>query len=203
MRKFLVITTLAALTFGMASTDANAIGIVKKSFNNLPTATAMRTGGSVKAPYAHTKLCRTNPGACSAGGSQRITLTDATWKKLVAVNNRVNRSIKSRSDRSTHGRSDVWSVGGRYGDCEDFALAKRQQLRSSGIPSGAMSIAVVRTGGGIGHAVLIVRTDRGDFALDNRRSSIRAWNKTGYRYYKITAPGNGRSWIKVSGGRRI
>lgn len=203
MRKFILLAAMVALSSGLAVEDAGAIGALKKSFGNLPTATAIRASGTVKAPYAHKTLCSKNPGACSASGANRIDLTESVWHKLESVNSRVNRSIRSRSDREIHGRSDVWSIGGRFGDCEDYVLAKRQQLRSAGIPSGAMSIAVVRTAGGIGHAVLIVRTDRGDFALDNRRSAIRAWNRTGYRYYKITAPDNGRTWIKVNGGRRI
>lgn len=203
MRKYILAAAAIIICLTFSVTDANAIIGLKKSLDKLPSATAMATGGSTKAPYAHAALCRKNGEACRGGGSSRVKLTTARWNTLKSVNNNINRSIRSRSDRSTHGRSDVWTVGGKFGDCEDFALAKRQLLMDKGIPGSAISVAVVRTRGGIGHAVLVVRTDHGDFVLDNRRHSILGWNRTGYRYYKITAPRNPRSWISVRGSRKI
>ena len=35
-----------------------------------------------------------------------------------------------------------------------------------------------------GHAVLMIRTDRGDFILDNKRNAILPWSQTGYTYVK-------------------
>jgi len=37
---------------------------------------------------------------------------------------------------------------------------------------------------GAGHAVLMVRADRGDYILDNKRSAVLPWQETGYRYVK-------------------
>jgi predicted transglutaminase-like cysteine proteinase len=37
---------------------------------------------------------------------------------------------------------------------------------------------------GQGHAVMAVRTDRGDFILDNKRDAVLAWHQTGYVYIK-------------------
>ena len=41
---------------------------------------------------------------------------------------------------------------------------------------------VVIDGRGDGHAVLMIRTDRGDFVLDNKRNAILPWSQTGYVY---------------------
>jgi predicted transglutaminase-like cysteine proteinase len=37
---------------------------------------------------------------------------------------------------------------------------------------------------GYGHAVLMVRSDRGDFILDSSTDAVLAWNETGYRFIK-------------------
>ena len=43
-------------------------------------------------------------------------------------------------------------------------------------------MTIVRDLDGEGHAVLTVKTDRGDFVLDNLTDEIRPWNATGYIY---------------------
>ena len=45
-------------------------------------------------------------------------------------------------------------------------------------------MAVVADKEGNGHAVLMVRSDRGDFILDNSTDAVLAWNETGYRFVK-------------------
>jgi predicted transglutaminase-like cysteine proteinase len=49
---------------------------------------------------------------------------------------------------------------------------------------------------GEGHAVLMVRTDAGDLVLDNKRSSILAWNDTGYLFVKREGQ-DGRAWVSL------
>ena len=48
-------------------------------------------------------------------------------------------------------------------------------------------ITVVRKPNGEGHAVLTVRTDKGDFILDNLTDTVKPWEATGYRYLKRQA----------------
>jgi len=76
---------------------------------------------------------------------------------------------------------NTWSSGGAAGDCEDFALTKMQALRAAGVPAGAMSMAVVRTPRGEGHAVLVVRVRGARLVLDNARGDIQRLEDTGYR----------------------
>ena len=51
-------------------------------------------------------------------------------------------------------------------------------------------MTIVRDLNGEGHAVLTVKTDRGDFVLDNLSPDVRPWSATGYQV--LQAPGAGR-----------
>ena len=53
-----------------------------------------------------------------------------------------------------------------------------------GLPRRAMRMTVVIDELGEGHAVLMVRTDQGDYILDNKTSSILPWDETGYVFIK-------------------
>ncbi len=55
-----------------------------------------------------------------------------------------------------------------YGDCEDYVLLKRRMLMQAGWPREALLITVVRDRNNDGHAVLTVKTNRGEFILDNQ-----------------------------------
>ena len=57
-------------------------------------------------------------------------------------------------------------------------------LMQAGWPREALLITVVRDKKGDGHAVLTVKTDRGEFVLDNQEPQVLPWNKTGYRFVK-------------------
>jgi predicted transglutaminase-like cysteine proteinase len=39
-----------------------------------------------------------------------------------------------------------------------------------------------------GHAVLTIRTDRGDFVLDNKTDAVLPWFQTGYVFVKRESP---------------
>jgi predicted transglutaminase-like cysteine proteinase len=47
--------------------------------------------------------------------------------------------------------------------------------------------------------VLMVKTDRGDFVLDNQNPKVMSWNKTGYRYIKRQAQDNPNRWVSLGG----
>ena len=50
---------------------------------------------------------------------------------------------------------------------------------------------------GDGHAVLTVRTDRGDFILDNLVSKVLDWRDTRYRYLKRQSTANAGKWVDI------
>ena len=58
-------------------------------------------------------------------------------------------------------------------------------------------ITVVRKRGGQGHAVLTVRTDKGDFILDNLTDAIRQWDQTGYAFLKRQSSDHPGSWVTI------
>ena len=75
-------------------------------------------------------------------------------------------------------------------------MSKRKALIAAGFPASALRLAVVKTRQGEGHAVLVVKTDKGDRILDNRTNAIRAWKQSDLRPIKI-AGANPLSWSKV------
>ncbi|MCY1373525.1 hypothetical protein D3C81_1974220 [compost metagenome] len=58
-------------------------------------------------------------------------------------------------------------------------------------------ITVVRKPDGEGHAVLTVRTDRGDFVLDNLTDEVLRWDETEYTYLKRQAANNTGRWVTI------
>jgi predicted transglutaminase-like cysteine proteinase len=69
-------------------------------------------------------------------------------------------------------------------------------LAEQGLPRRAMRMTVVQDDRGNGHAVLMVRTDRGDLILDNQRAAILPWTRTGYVFVKREGQ-TGRAWVSL------
>ncbi len=44
----------------------------------------------------------------------------------------------------------------------------------------------------------MVRTERGDFILDNKQTSVLPWSQTEYRFVKCESD-DGRSWVSLGG----
>ena len=104
----------------------------------------------------------------------------------------VNNAIEPISNLDHWGTTlDHWDypVDGK-GDCKIYALFKRKLLIERGFPRQALLMTIVRDLNGEGHAVLTVKTDRGDFVLDNLSDDVRPWSATGY--HVLQAPGPGR-----------
>lgn len=49
--------------------------------------------------------------------------------------------------------------------------------------------------------VVTVRTDQGDLVLDNLRSEIVAWRRTGYQFIMRQSGDNPQLWVALSGGK--
>ena len=97
----------------------------------------------------------------------------------------MNARIKPITDKDHWGVVDRWEFpDDGKGDCEDYQLLKRKMLAERGLPRRAMRMTVVIDELGEGHAVLMIRTDRGDYILDNKTSAVLPWDQTGYVYVK-------------------
>ena len=104
-----------------------------------------------------------------------------------------------RPTAKTYGSNldDGWTIAPVSGDCNDYAVTKRHELIESGLPSRALRLAVVKTGSGIGHLVLVIKTTRGDLVLDNLTEAIRPWQRSGYHWLKIQSSADAKYWYEV------
>jgi len=76
-------------------------------------------------------------------------------------------------------------------------------LINKGLPASGLLITVVRKPDGEGHAVLTVRTDRGDFVLDNLRTDVRLWTDTEYTYLKRQSERHAGLWVSIEMPDRV
>lgn len=162
----------------------------------------MPPGATTSQPIGHYDFCQQYPGECgpNSGPYAPVHLSRDLWKTLKKVNNAVNGSVAPKTDREMWGVEEVWSYPGREGDCEDYVLEKRRRLEAAGVPASELLITVVRQRNGDGHAVLTVRTDMGDYVLDNMEGLILPWSETGYRFLKRQSEKNSGLWVSVGGG---
>lgn len=161
-------------------------------------------GDASRAPIGWVDFCADNPKDCGAGQTQArdIVMTQTAWKDLVRVNRWVNETIKPMTDQEHWGVIERWSYPtDGYGDCEDYVLLKRKMLIEAGWPREALLITVVRDKKGDGHAVLTVKTDKGEFILDNQNESVLPWQDTGYRFVKRQSQGDQNVWVALGDTR--
>lgn len=144
-------------------------------------------------PFAFVKFCAQQPDQCARQGDDGIViLTGEKRAFLQRINFEINNEITYTSEDA-----EEWKVSVREGDCEDFAMTKRQRLLDAGWPSGALRLATARTKLGIGHVVLVVTTHQGDLVLDNRTNIVKPWFATALHWLKIQSPENPRNWLAL------
>lgn len=150
-------------------------------------------------PVGASEFCKTHRSDCkaNAGAVAATVLTDARWNELVNVNNLINTAIVPVTDLEHYKVAEYWAYPDGYGDCEDFALAKRRELIALGWNPSTLLMTVVRQPNGEGHAVLMVRTDRGDLVLDNQDGRILVWNQTEYTYLKRQSQADASKWVEL------
>lgn len=160
----------------------------------------MRVHGASPAPFGFVHFCERVPTECVAtsGNAPRFDATPQRLSELDEVNRAVNKAIAPATDLDLYGVAEHWTLPTDRGDCEDYALLKRQILMQRGWPSSAMLMTVVRDERGDGHAVLTARTAQGDFILDNKQSDIRLWHQTGYRYVMCQSFIEPRLWMSLA-----
>jgi predicted transglutaminase-like cysteine proteinase len=116
----------------------------------------MKTSGRVPQPVGHYQFCKTNPTECgptvSVGNPSR--LTEVAWHVIVDVNDKVNAKIIQVTDEEYYGKPELWTYPKSAGDCEDFALLKKRELKANGFRDSDLLITVVKKRDGSGHAIL-------------------------------------------------
>lgn len=144
----------------------------------------MRVHGVTQPPYGFVEFCNREPEECREGKPEeaRVAGNQEQLAELDRVNRKVNREVQPLSDLELYGVPEYWTVAKDKGDCEDYALLKRQILMRSGWPASALLMTVVLDEKGEGHAILTARTASGDYILDNKTDEMKLWSKTPYRY---------------------
>lgn len=162
----------------------------------------MVTGGLTSQPIGHYDFRRAHPAECSirSRGVQPEMMNGELWRKIVSINVKANAAIAPANDIDIYGKDEVWAYPDNgIGDCEDYVLEKRRKLASTGLAIANLLITVVRKPDGEGHAVLTVRTDKGDFVLDNLTDSVKQWSDTGYSFLKRQSSENTGRWVSIIG----
>jgi predicted transglutaminase-like cysteine proteinase len=163
--------------------------------------TAAATGSETSIPFGWVEYCERHAEDCfeEDHAAQDIDLTAAVLKKISRINAEVNRSIEPVTDMDQWGLIDRWDlpVDGK-GDCEDYALLKRQKLVAAGFPRAALLLTVVKQANGEGHSVLTIKTTHGDYVLDNLTNQVKPWSATPYRFVKRQSQENQNVWVAIA-----
>ena len=161
-------------------------------------------GDVTRPPIGWVEFCAEHASECKVAPSEprNVVLTLPLWRELVRINQTVNADIKPMTDLDHYGVVEKWAYPeDGYGDCEDYVLLKRRMLMQAGWPREALLITVVRETSGDGHAVLTVRTDRGDLVLDNQNEAIVLWSESGYRFVKRQSQSDPNVWVSLGDPR--
>jgi len=159
----------------------------------------MKAFGDTLPPIGYVNFCQEHRADCRPGPrfADRIQLTPAKFGQIEEVNTAVNTEIAPETDLDLYGKPEYWTYPTTKGDCEDYVLLKRRILIERGFPESTLLITVVRDENDEGHAVLTVRTDKGDFVLDNKRREVMRWADTPYTFIKRQSERNPLVWISL------
>ena len=197
--------TLVAAAAAAALLGAAFASFGQASETAVPAASYAAVGQSTSVPYGWVDFCGRRPEECQLGQLKPldVKLTRASFAALDRVNRSVNAAIEPMTNLAHWGTTlDHWDypVDGK-GDCKVYALYKRKLLIDAGFPRQALLMTVVKDLEGEGHAILTVKTDRGEFVLDNLTDDIRPWDATGYTFIKRQAQNDPNVWLDLGGVR--
>lgn len=197
------ISTIAAvlvtlLGFSAPAAAASAVDLTNPAFAPVT--------GPTSIPVGHSDFCKVRRDECSVNVRtiEVMELNQARWDQLVSINNDVNQAVVPVSDQNLYHLAEFWTYpDDGYGDCEDIALEKRRELIAGGWEPSTLLMTVVRESNGDGHAVLMVRTDRGDLVLDNQYGAVKVWTDTPYQFLKRQSQANAGDWVAIADDRMM
>jgi predicted transglutaminase-like cysteine proteinase len=169
--------------------------------NPLPRATYAAIGQQTSVPYGWKDFCQRESAECLGPvlSALDINLNNATLSKIDRVNRMVNQTITPVTNLEHWGTIlDHWDypLDGK-GDCKVYALYKRKLLMDMGFPRQALLMTIVRDLEDEGHTILTIKTNRGEFVLDNLSDEIRPWDATGYKFIKRQSQENPNVWMAL------
>ena len=186
--------------FGLPEEEAGELFTAMPAYGFLARPVIFATLGNVaKAPSGWLQFCAENPDECRPveNAPRDITLTPDLLEQLFSINSHANNRVKWTSDAELYAKTERWAYPLDRGDCEDIVLLKRRMLAKAGWPMSALLITTVEQRGADKgrHAVLTVRTDRGELVLDNQTPEILFWYETNYRYLTRQTPADPNVWV--------
>ena len=156
-------------------------------------------GPVIKPPASWLQFCTEHPADCrpNVDASREVVLTPDLLRQLYSINSFSNTRVKWTSDADLYHKPEHWALPLDRGDCEDIVLLKRRLLAHAGWPVGALLVTVVEEPNERHerHAVLTVRTDRGELILDNQTPEILFWYETNYRYQMRQSTADPNVWV--------
>ena len=200
MKQFVVGSAFLMFISSLPADATNEHAINLAPVPELQKVAFMSAFGDTLPPIGFVTFCRENQGECRPGRrfADRIQLTAAKFRVIEKINAEVNEAVAPVTDMELYGKPEVWVYpADNKGDCEDYVLLKRKMLIEQGFPESTLLITVVREENNEGHAVLAVRTDRGDFILDNKRREVMRWAETPYTFVKRQSEKNPLLWISL------
>lgn len=160
-------------------------------------------GARTSVPYGWVDFCDRYRGECDVQPltAVDIDLSPAAFRDIERVNRDANAAVTPETDMDHWGVVDRWDypTDGK-GDCEDYALLKRKLLIQAGYPRQALLVTVVKDHEGEGHAILTVKTSRGEFTLDNLSDRVLPWTETGYKFIKRQSQEDPNVWQSIGPG---
>lgn len=190
---------LIALCGGVLSSIGSGNSHAQRQSQEPRVSPFMRIYGPTLPPFGFVSFCERHPSECRQGPLEeaRIELTPERLGELDHVNRSVNRLIEPATDQEIYGVAEYWAIPMNRGDCEDYALLKRQVLMMRGWPASALLLTVVRDEKGEGHAILTARTSKGDFVLDNKVDELKPWHANGYTYIMRQSYIDPKVWVSL------
>jgi len=165
----------------------------------------IKVGGPASVPSGWIHFCEEYKPECDTKPSVPVdvVLTPERWAEMAMINYWANKYIKPVTDMDHWGVIERWNYpDDGKGDCEDYALLKRRMLLQAGWPREALLITIVFHNGS-GHAVLTVKTNQGEFILDNLTGEILLWHKTGYQFFKRQSQSDPNAWVTIDGSSPV
>jgi predicted transglutaminase-like cysteine proteinase len=186
-----LVLTLALAPFAVSHAGAGVA--------NGPETAYASVGEDTSIPYGWVEFCQRYRSECAASGKVAdVNASDAALREIGQVNSLVNHSVEAISDMEHWGVVDRWDLpmDGK-GDCEDYALMKRKILIERGFPRSALLVTVVRDEQNEGHAILTVKTNSGEYILDNLNDDVKPINRIAYRLVKRQSQQDPNVWVAL------
>lgn len=195
----------AALFTNVAQADDINDIIEQAKIQNIQSVLAMEGDGAALQPKGQYELCLIQPSECMPFETPNavIHITPEVWNDIESANILANTMVKQITDQEAHGTEEKWvsfnpqTARNMQGDCEDVNRLKISLLKDMGYPDSAMRLVTGFLADGGGHAVVVLKTNQGDFILDNMHDSILPVEEVAMTFRSMQSPTHSGQWEKA------